>query len=117
MAIVADYIVINDSSFELGENQEVTFDFELPSDFHSASKAILSYLIYPDNTGNQAYEIEINDEVIRENTVSTGVIHGLWEVYPGTMMETGPNTVQFRVESTSGSLKFSDVVLWHQRAL
>jgi hypothetical protein len=117
MAIMADYIVVKDTSFELGENGELTFEFTLPSDFHSASNAFLAYLLYPDSSGGQKYEIDINDQVIRSNTVSTGLTHGLWEVFPGTMLKIGLNTVQFRVESTSGSLNFSDVILWHQRAL
>jgi hypothetical protein len=118
MATRADYIALRDTEFTLGEDQEMTLEFELPSDYtpgEGDARPILAYIVDPSSDAAMEYEIDVNDQQIQSLTLGNAVRRGFWEVFEGTTLtNTAKNTIQFRVER-GVSATFSDVVLWYQR--
>jgi len=116
MASLADYIVINDSSFALNPGESQTFHDPIPSDLvpgTNRAKAILSYMAWATPSGGK-FEFEVNDTLIASPTISGGDIRGLWETFAATVLNPGiTNTIQFR--ATQNKIWFADVVLWIQR--
>ncbi len=117
---LADYIVIRDDVFSLRASQERTFAFDVPREIvrsGGSKKPIIAYFADPSNDAkNLKVMVEINDRVISDWGYSGGVGRGHWEVLTHENLNAGvENTIQFRVESGSGSVNISDVILWFQR--
>lgn len=120
MATVADYLVIRDDSFTLGNNQERTLSFSLGSivsDNDGARRPFLAFMLdSSSNASNLAVTIEVNDQPIRSFQISNDAALGVWEVFGSNILNiNGNNTIQFRVESGVGTVTFSDVILWFQQ--
>ena len=116
MATLADYIVINDGEFSLNPGESQTFHDDVPADVvegTNRAKPILAFKAWATPAGG-SFEVEVNDTIIYGPTISGGDIRGLWETFPGTVLNPGiTNTVQFR--ATNNKIWFADVVLWLQR--
>ena len=124
MSTFADYIVLRDTPVTLSEDEESSppLEFTIPSDFvvstDGAARTVLAYRINANDSSAKHYEIDLNDTVVLSSTTADGAARVLWEVIPGDKFRIGQlNTVQFRFESGSGMIDFSDVVLWLQRTL
>ena len=118
MATMADYVVLRDASFTLKKDDEKTLPtITLASNVsrgRGQSKPILAYVADPsDDAKDLKYEIWINEKRIETGSFSGGVKRGLWEVF--TFPENNDITIQFKVESGTGKVRFQDVVLWFQR--
>ena len=118
-ATLADYIVVQDSSFSLRPGEEKTFEFHIPSDrvnSGTSKRPIVSFFADPSsNAKNLKCEYEINDQEVGHFRYSGGTARGHSEVIRHNDLDTGKNTIQFRVESGEGSVNISDIVIWHQR--
>ncbi|MEO1249671.1 MAG: hypothetical protein AAFW76_07505 [Pseudomonadota bacterium] len=115
MASLVDYIVINDGQFDLNPGESQTFTDPIPSNLiegTNRAKPILAFKAWATPSGG-SFEVEVNDNRIYSPTLSGGDVRGLWETFPGTVLNPGiNNTVQFR--ATHNKIWFSDVVLWLQ---
>ena len=120
MATLADYIALQDGSITLSKDQEKTFEFRLPSNTslgEGDTRFVLSFMIDPSGSANKNYDIDVNDVRVNDFTVSHSEPRTVTEVINGTKFAlSGDNTIQFRMESGSGSITISDVVLWFQRS-
>jgi hypothetical protein len=120
MPSLADYRVIRDGSFELSRDQEQTFTFFVDADAVSSGgsrRPIITYFADPSSGADRLRcEIEINDQIVGTYTYSGGVGRGHSEVLRHDNLSPGiENSIQFRVESGAGRIRFSDIVLWYQR--
>jgi hypothetical protein len=116
MATRADYVVINDGEFALNPGETQTFHDEIPSDLvfgTNTAKPILAFRTRATPSGG-SFVVEVNDTQSYNDTLSSGDVRVLWEVFPGTILNPGiTNTVQFR--ATVNKVWFADVVLWFRR--
>jgi hypothetical protein len=117
MASVADYIVIQDGEFSLEPGEAKAFSQHVQKTLIVGKKRINPILAFkakstPTELG--AFRIEVNTNVIyNPSLVQPGDLGGLWEVFPGSILNAGiNNTVQFR--AVKKMWWFSDVVLWIQ---
>lgn len=115
MASLCDYIVVNDGEFALNPGQTLTFSDPIPSNLiigTNRAKPILAFKVWATPSGGR-FAVEVNDQQIWSPTISGGDVRGLWEAFPGTVLNPGiSNTVQFR--AIENKIWFSDVVLWFQ---
>lgn len=115
MASLADFKVA-DGSFELSKDQEHVINFDLESDLLSTDhSAVIAFMVTASGSGTKEFEVDINDKTDVFRQTSDSESRSMLEVVDKGLLKTGSNTVQFRMESGSGSLTFSDVVLWYQR--
>ena len=119
MSTLADYIALQDGPVTLSRDQETTFGFSFPGNVNLGdgdTRLVLSYMLDSSGGANKNYDIDVNDVRVNDFTVSDGEPHAVSEVINGSKFAaSGENTIQFRMESGSGSITFSDVVLWFQR--
>ena len=115
MASLCNYIVVNDGSFSLNPGESQTFSDPIPSNLiigTNRAKPILAFKAWATPSGG-AFQIEINDTFVYGPSISGGDIRGLWEAFPGTVLNPGiNNTVQFR--ATENKIWFADIILWFQ---
>jgi hypothetical protein len=115
MASLADFKV-SDGSFELGKDQEHVVNFDLESDLLSTDhSAVLTFMVTASGSGTKEFEVDINDETDVFRQTSNSEARAMLEVVDKGLLRVGSNSIQFRMESGTGSLTFSDVVLWYQR--
>lgn len=119
MSTLADYIALHDGSITLSRDQEHTFEFNLPSNTSLGdgdTRFVLSFMIDPSGSTDKNYDIDVNDVRVNDFTVSHGEPRAVTEIINGSKFTVnGENTIQFRMESGTGSIAISDVVLWFQR--
>jgi len=115
MASLCDYIVVNDGSFSLNPNESQTFTDPIPSDLvigTNRAKPIIAFKAWATPSGGR-FEVEVNDQLVYNPTISGGDVRGLWETFSGEILNPGiNNTFQFR--AIENKIWFSDVVLWFQ---
>ncbi|WP_170428079.1 hypothetical protein [Ruegeria arenilitoris] len=115
MASLCDYIVVNDGTFSLEPGESETFSDPIPSNLiigTNRAKPILAYKAWATPSGG-TFQIEINDTLIESPWMSGGDTRGLWEAFPGTVLNPGiNNTFQFR--ATENKIWLADIVLWFQ---
>ena len=124
MPTVADYRVIRDTTFTLGINKEESFSFQVPNDLvisQNAARAILNFKYDPSsNANNLRFEVNLNGQLVTSlSNIDNGLRRFESETFNSTILEVnGNNTLQFRVEASSGnasgSIGFSDIVVWYQ---
>lgn len=115
MASLADFKVA-DGSFELSRDQEHVINFDLEGDLLSTDhSAVLAFMVTASGSGTKEFEVDINDKTDVFRQTSNSEARSMLEVVDKGLLITGQNTIQFRMENGSGSLTFSDVVLWYQR--
>ena len=141
-AHIADYVLMQDrDSFSLpgprptaefdewGEVNtqitEKTLTFRLPSNTVLDEPSIIAFVANPSAKERIEYEIEINGHVFAMGDFGSGVVRGLWKVVGGGVLRADDsNSITFRtlegqVPEHGGqpTIKFSDIVLWFQRAV
>ena len=120
MTTLADYKVVRDTKFDLSSGRENSFELVLPRDLvrsGNSKRPMISF--FADPSGNARAlrcTIRINGQRVVDYTYSGGVGRQHTEVLRHDQLNPGEtNRITFRVESGSGSVSFSDVVLWYQR--
>ncbi|MBA3749223.1 MAG: hypothetical protein H0W96_17265 [Solirubrobacterales bacterium] len=125
MPRVADYDVVTDEPTTLGAGAGQTPRADLPLGFSQeivlGARSVLSYMVDPDSSG-MTFKMSIVTTNIDASPVVVSVVpsttlpdqtgHVRQEVIAGGVLST-INSV-LRIQVTSGSGKFSDIVLWHQ---
>jgi hypothetical protein len=117
MPSVADYIVYRDDEFSLNPGEARAFSEHLQNNLtvgQNRINPILAFKAKSTPTGLGAFQVEVNTKLIYSPAeVLPGDLGGLWEVFPGSILNPGiNNTVQFR--AIKKKWWFSDVVLWIQ---
>jgi len=117
MTSVADYIVLHDGQFALNPGEAKAFSEHVQSNLivgKNRINPILAFKAASTPTGLGAFRVEVNTKVIYSpSQVQPGDLGGLWEVFPGSILNPGiNNTVQFL--AIEKKWFFSDVVLWIQ---
>ncbi|GEM_PF-2711902 len=116
MATLADYIVINDAEFALNPGETQSFFDPIPEDLvigTNRGKPILAFRARATPSGG-SFVVEVNDNQIYSDSLSSGDVRVVWEAFPGTILNPGiNNSVQFR--ATKNKVWFADVILWFQR--
>ena len=136
-AHIADYVLMQDrDSFRLPvwrttahlaviDEAEKTVTFRLPSNTVLDEPSIIAFVANPSAKERIEYEIEINGHVFAMGDFGSGVVRGLWKVVGGGVLRADDsNSITFRtlegqVPEHGGqpTIKFSDIVLWFQRAV
>ncbi len=124
MPNVADYRVLRDGRFTLNINDEESITFPVPDDIirsQGAARGILNFKFDPSsNANNLRFEVNLNSaRVTSLSNIDSGLRRFESETFNTTILDiSGNNTLQFRVEASSGgasgSIGFSDVVIWYQ---
>jgi hypothetical protein len=124
MAIIADYAVLRDGTFDLDGGQIKELEpFFPPDDLAPGtgqSKAILCYKARPLPQSPFSPQVDLkitlkfqnlNIETVR---IKDDTVRGLWEAFSAAELSTTVGNV-FIFSSESGKVRISDVVLWYQR--
>ncbi len=117
---IADYAIVNDDTFTLpNDNDGINkdFSFRLPDDT-ALVRGVLSYVVRPtsSNTVDLNYSIRLNGtEVASDVTMEDPQRRAVHEVVSGNNLRRGDNRLVVERVSGSGSIQFSDIVVWHQR--
>lgn len=120
MPRIADYLVVADAPFTLPNNNDGInreFSFTLPDDTAS-SQSVLSYVVRPtsSNTAGLNYTITLNGtQILSDATLEDPQRRAVHEVMSGNDLNTGANTLVVERSSGSGSIQFSDIVVWFRR--
>jgi hypothetical protein len=119
MAYVADFIVIKDGPFRLVPSEERTFSFTLPTAPMAGLNYIIAFLADPSSdASNLECEIHINTTLVRSPKFNGGTLRAFWEAFGGEILISGQsNGVKFEVISGTGSVSFSDVILWLRKKI
>lgn len=113
--IILDHEVRNVAS--PGSDTERDFEFGLPSGI-GADNAVLQFTVHPSNQPeNLAANIYINDkQVFRYGPTSEDIVRSFAVVLDGGIrsspLSSGRNFMTVRRDNGTGTLGFSDVVLW-----
>ena len=122
MTTLADYKVVRDTKFDLSSGRENSFELVLSRDLvrsGNSKRPMISFFSDPrSNARALRCTIQINGQRVVDYTYSGGVGRQHTEVLRHDQLNPGEtNRIMFRVESGSGSVSFSDVVLWYQRGV
>ena len=120
MTTLADYIVVHDTSIRLRAGQNREFNITIPSDtVHSGNsrRPVLAFFADPTSDArNLRINIHLNGTRIVNYPYSGGTGRGHWEVFNHSNFRIGDtNELRFSVTSGTGSMNFSDIILWFQR--
>lgn len=110
-----EYIIVKDTNFELGVNDDKEFSFNLPWNIVRSGnrRPIISFQIKPSSQLPVKFSVDINDHPQIDNIeLSSNDRHLYWEAINENETKSGSNTVQFRFISGQGSLRVSDVIVW-----
>jgi len=117
MPSVADYIVYRDAEFSLNPGEARAFSEHVQNTLivgQARINPILAFKAKSTRTGLGEFSVEVNTkEIYHPKEALPGDMGGLWEVFPGSILNAGiNNTVQFR--AFKKKWWFADVVLWFQ---
>ncbi len=126
MRMLADYKVLIDHAFTLSASETHTLEFELPSDAAlpaatgdgtAPQRPLIMFTANPTNSASGLNcEIRINGDMAMSITFNEGVRRTLHESIGGNRFLPGAvNSLEFNVVDGTGSVSFSDVVVWFQR--
>lgn len=129
MPIVADYKVLLDHSFtvRVGDPAHV-ITFELPTqtvlpaatgDGTAPQRPILMMMVNPSSdAAGLACLITINGVTALNVSFDSAVRRAMYETIGGNrFIANAPNTFEFTATAGTGSVSFSDIVVWFQRTL
>lgn len=115
---VCDYVMIKDGKFGLKIDETKTLEFDLPADVRKMCHSVLMYLCDPlQNALNLKYKVEINGKEADRGTLSSGVPRSIHEAIQKNRLKHGKNTLTFKVNSGTGKVYFSDIILFYKRSV
>ena len=120
-SVIADFLVVRDSSFVLSGTESKTIEFDLPADTDLGSVGVLAYEVRSSTDAQDlTLEIQLNGNrvdapVFRDRDIP----RGLWETFnqDGTALKLTGNVLEFKISGGTGSLSIRDVVLWYHRTI
>jgi hypothetical protein len=110
-----DYTAIRDSQFKLtmGVDPDNTDTFQLPADVDPGAPSILALMVDTDKADKLQLNIDLNGKKLTLTAQYYGdVYHTINEVVEPNVLLVGSNTITFTLKAGTGSLRYSDVVLW-----
>lgn len=115
MPQIADYAIVDDGLFTLPNNNDginKDFPFTLPNDTVLV-RGVLSYVVRPTSANAANYTITLNGtQILRDATLEDPQRRAVHEVVSGNDLNRGANTLVVERAGGSGSIQFSDIVLW-----
>jgi hypothetical protein len=122
MTNVSDYTIIRDSSFYIGVDGDIDqeYGFRLQDGAMIKERSILSFVVERDATsGRVDYEVLVNGSSQIRRTVVGSADNTVHELVGSNALKASPeeNIVEFRITSSSGGLRISDVYLQYQQAI
>ena len=127
MAKVADYIVMRDTSADIGPNLETgaagerTFTVDLPDDIvltNFQQSPVLMFVVRTPG-GSVNVEVDVNGQRITDLAgLNAPIVQTIHDVIDRTLLRAGiKNDFVFRVVSAqeNAKLRLADVILWFQR--
>jgi hypothetical protein len=120
MKTLADYIVVRDTSFALESGGDREFAILVPDDAvrsGSSKRPVLAFFADPSgDASNLRASVSVNGNEIVNYRYSGGTGRGHWEVFGHDGLRVGErNEIRFSVTSGTGTMNFSDIILWLQR--
>jgi hypothetical protein len=119
MPTIADYVVLIDQSFTLGEPGTISdrhFQFDAPG-VSSTNRSIVTFNVDPNiAAGNVTLRMRLNNALAPTIEFGTNPTRSLHEVFPaGTVKVTGNElVVSVPADSGGGSIAVSDIVVFFQ---
>lgn len=120
MPNVADYVVLADgkSSLQIGGDIDQSYSFNLPSTAIRTGSAILTLRMEAEaSPSNLNWEFKINGTQVMSFTHGKDRFCAIQEVFGAGILKSGANTAEARVNSGSGRIEVSDIVVWFQNAV
>jgi hypothetical protein len=116
MALVADYIVVHDAQFQLTPaSPSRNFVINVPNNAALGSPAILSMMVKTISADDIDATIEVNGQAVTNFVNADGLNdRAIHEVFAGSVLNAGNNTVAFDLTAGTGTLQLSDVIVWFQ---
>src|SRR5262245_2918702 len=117
MPAVGDYAILADGqvSLKIGGDIDHDFPFTLPNTTSLTARAVLSMQMEAEGPpSNLKWSFSINGTKVGAYTHSKDRFGVIQEVVSTGILKTGANTAKVLVESGSGTLKVSDMVLQYQ---
>ena len=111
MAEVGDYVVLSDPTVSLSSGQEWEKDIVLPTTAARRQKAILWFMLDTMNPNALKFHVEVDGTSVMSITTESTVARGYHEVID-YQLPPDVKTVKFKVDSGTGILKVSDIVLF-----
>ena len=111
MPVVANYESFQDPSFALriGGDIDRTLTQEIQNTPAFGEGAVLMWKAWRTGSGSVTYKVFVNDEPVSNPTVSQADFTSLHENLGTNLISKGNNSVRFRVESGTGTLRIGDV--------
>jgi hypothetical protein len=125
MPIVADYLVIRDSRFELGPTQpNMAFTFNVPVDLITAERMVLSFLVERLDFGfTQRLTAKVNGiNVLQYDLLprytSPILINEIFDPTNANIVNGSQSTLEFSISAAAVSTdryRIADVILWFKK--
>ncbi len=114
MARSADFTVIKDTWMALIDRD--TVEFEVPSNLHTGSYSVLSFMVDANNLGRLTLKIRLNGIEVWNWVWADSddhPVHLYQEVVAPGVVRAGQNVLSIDGSSEDGAyVRFSDIVLW-----
>jgi len=117
MPTVSDFVQLSDSSIDLklGLDIDRTLERNISSAPASGEGALLTWNIRREGAGSVTYTVKINSGLVNTYTVTLADWSAVQNAMDTSVIKQGKNTVEFRVTGGTGTLSFSDVVLFYRK--
>jgi hypothetical protein len=116
---VGFYQVISDNIVTLAQptgDLDQNFSFKPPANAATDNPAILSFMVHITDAVNMKFRISLNGTNVVALNESGNFRSFVQEVVGGNLIQPGAtNTLLCNIQSGSGSISFSDMVLWYNR--
>ncbi|OGF55096.1 MAG: hypothetical protein A2Z21_04765 [Candidatus Fraserbacteria bacterium RBG_16_55_9] len=120
-SVIADFLMIRDSSFDISGTESKTIQFDLPADTDLGGMAVIAFVFRPTTDAQDlTVEIQLNGNVITPPLlIGRDITRGIWETFnqEGKDLKLTGNILQFTVKTGTGSIGIRDVVLWYHRTI
>jgi hypothetical protein len=116
MPTVGDYVTFGDADvvLQIGADIDNTYTVTLPSNLNRNSTAIMTLQMEAESPNNLRWNMAVNGTTLRTFTHNTDRFGTIQEVFSGSPLNVGANTVTVTVLSGQGRLRVSDFALHHQ---
>jgi|SRR5262245_9522240 len=117
MARVCDFEQFSDASIDLqiGGDIDHTFTSSIDTTPASGEGAVLKWMVRREGSGSVTYEVRVNGALACTHTVTLADWSAVQEALGTDQIQSGNNSVEYRVTAGTGRLSVSDVVLFYRQ--
>ncbi len=120
-SVIADFLVVRDSSFEISASESRIIQFDLPADTDLSGRAVIAFAFRPrSNARELTVEIQLNGSVLGTALlIGEDIARGVWKTFnqDGKALKLTGNILQFKIAAGTGKVDIRDVVLWYHRTI